>query len=174
MKPGGHQIVNKKRPGVQSFLFPGGVLAIIGIIFVFNPAKALMALTDSSGILFNLLVPLGMVFTFMFFLNLFLKPTHIARFLGKESGIGGIGLSVTAGIISMGPIYVWYPLLKELRQKGATNALIAVFLGSRAIKPLLLPIMISYFGWAYGLLLVMFTILGALAVGYLVGMIVKE
>jgi hypothetical protein len=49
----------------------------------------------------------------------------------------------------MGPIYAWYPLLKELREKGAANSLIAIFLGNRAVKPFLLPIMISYFGWVY-------------------------
>jgi len=52
-------------------------------------------------------------------------------------------------VISMGPIYAWYPLLKELRGKGATNSFIAVFLGNRAVKPFLLPIMISYFGGMY-------------------------
>jgi len=39
--------------------------------------------------------------------------------------------------------------LKELRKKGAADSLIAVFLGNRAVKPFLLPIMISYFGWVY-------------------------
>ena len=79
-----------------------------------------------------------------------------------------------SGIISMGPIYAWYPLLKEMRKKGATNSLIAVFLGNRAVKPFLLPIMISYFGWVYVALLTLFTISGSLAVGYLVNTLAKD
>lgn len=66
----------------------------------------------------------------------------------------------------MGPIYAWYPLLKELRNKGAENSLIAIFLGNRAVKPLLMPVLISYFGWAYALILTGLTVLGSLAVGY--------
>jgi len=110
----------------------------------------------------------------MVLMNMFLKPAHIIGFLGKESGGKGIILSVAAGIISMGPIYAWYPLLRELRQKGTTNSLIAVFLGNRAVKPFLLPIMISYFGWLYVILLTLFTIAGSLAVGYLVNILVKD
>jgi uncharacterized membrane protein YraQ (UPF0718 family) len=74
----------------------------------------------------------------------------------------------------MGPIYAWYPLLKELRGKGAKNSSIAIFLGNRAVKPFLLPIMISYFGWLYVGLLTLFTIAGSLAVGYLVNILIKD
>jgi len=133
-----------------------------------------MAIRSSTGILLNLMIPLGLVFTLMVFMNLFLKPTHIVRFLGKGSSSRGIMLSAAAGIISMGPIYAWYPLLKELRKKGATNSLIAVFSGNRAIKPFLLPIMISYFGWVYVALLTLFTVSGSLAVGYLVNTLAKD
>ena len=81
----------------------------------------------STAILLNLMIPLGLVFGLMVFMNLFLKPTHIVRFLGKETSSSAIILSVAAGVISMGPIYAWYPLLKEMRKKGTTNSLIAVF-----------------------------------------------
>ena len=74
----------------------------------------------------------------------------------------------------MGPIYSWFPLLKELREKGADVSLIAVFLGNRAVKPFLLPVMISYFGWAYALLLTVLTCFGGVAAGYAVGFFLKN
>jgi uncharacterized membrane protein YraQ (UPF0718 family) len=64
-------------------------------------------------------------------------------------------------------------LLKDLREKGAANSFLAIFLGNRAVKPFLLPIMISYFGWIYVLVLTLFTVLGSIIVGYLVGVLVK-
>ncbi|MGB9440783.1 MAG: hypothetical protein WCB15_22755 [Desulfobacterales bacterium] len=163
-----------KRSGLKKLIFPGCVLMIYGIVFVTSPAGAAMAFRSSTAILRNLMIPLGLVFTLMVFMNLFLKPTHIVRFLGKGSSSRGIIFSAAAGIISMGPIYAWYPLLKELREKGAANSLIAIFLGNRAVKPFLLPIMISYFGWVYVLLLTFFTITGSVAAGYLVGLLLKE
>ena len=67
-----------------------------------------------------------------------------------------------------------YPLLKELHEKGLRNSLLAIFLGNRAVKPVLLPVMISYFGLTYTLILTFLTILGALVIGYTVGALVKE
>jgi uncharacterized membrane protein YraQ (UPF0718 family) len=174
MKTEGNAIFADKRSGLKKLIFPGCVLMIYGIVFVISPAGAAIAGRSSTAILLNLMVPLGLVFTLMVFMNLFLKPTHIVRFLGKGSSSRGIILSAAAGIISMGPIYAWYPLLKEIRKKGAASSLIAVFLGNRAVKPFLLPVMISYFGWVYVLLLTFFTIIGSVAAGYLVGFLVKE
>ena len=174
MKAGMPRITTKARPGLQNLIFPGCVMLIYGILFVFNSTKAVKALTSSVNILLTLIIPLSMVFTLMFLLNLFLRPAHVARFLGRRSGARGLALSAVAGIISMGPIYAWYPLLKELKKKGAVNSLIAVFLGSRAVKPFLLPIMISYFGWLYVVLLTLFTITGSLTAGYLVGILVED
>lgn len=155
-------------------LFPASVLAIYGTLFAVMPDKALMALRSSGHVFLNIIVPLCLVFILMFVLNLFLKPAHVAGFLGKGAGIKGIMLSTVAGIISTGPIYAWYPLLRELREQGAGNFLIAIFLNNRALKPLLLPVMVSYFGWTYVLTLTVFTILGSLPVGYAVDAVAKE
>ena len=174
MKTEGNGIFADKRSGLKKLIFPGSVLMIYGIVFVISPAGAAMAFRGSTRILFNLMVPLGLVFSLMVFMNLFLKPTHIVRFLGKGSSNRGIILSAAAGIISMGPIYAWYPLLKELRKNGAANSLIAVFLGNRAVKPFLLPVMISYFGLMYVALLTLFTVSGSLAAGYLVNTLAKD
>jgi len=154
-------------------LFPTLVLVAYGIIFAIMPEKASIALKNSGNILLNMLMPLSLVFILMLVLNLFLKPAQIVKFLGSGAGIKGVILSAVAGIISAGPIYAWYPLLKELREKGAANSFLAIFLGNRAVKPFLLPIMIAYFGWIYVLLLTVFTILGSMVVGYFVGALVK-
>ena len=163
-----------KKRAVRLLVFPASVLFIYGILFIIMPDKASTALRSSGKVFVNIIIPLCLVFTLMLVLNLFLKPAYITKFLGKEAGIKGIILSATAGIISAGPIYAWYPMLKALREKGADSSFIAIFLGNRAVKPFLLPIMISYFGWIYVLILTVFTIFGSLVAGYCVGILVKE
>jgi uncharacterized membrane protein YraQ (UPF0718 family) len=138
------------------------------------PEKASTAIRSSGKVFVNIIMPLCLVFILMLVLNVFLNPAYITKVLGKEAGIQGIILSAVAGIISAGPIYAWYPMLKTLREKGADSSFIAIFLGNRAVKPFLLPIMISYFGWIYVLILTFFTIFGSLVVGYFVGILVKE
>ena len=154
-------------------LFPISVLVVYWILFYAMPDKASLALKTSGKTFFNMLFPLCGVFVLLVLLNLFLKPTHINRFLGKGAGIKGYLFAAVAGIISMGPVFAWYPLLAELREKGATYALIAVFLGNRAVKPFLLPVMISYFGWEYALILTLLTILSSFVLGYIAGLLLE-
>jgi uncharacterized membrane protein YraQ (UPF0718 family) len=87
----------------------------------------------------------------MFLLNLFISPAHVSKYLGHGTGPKGILLSSIAGIISMGPIFAWYPFLKTLKEKGASDFHLANFLANRAVKPVLLPLMITYFGWRFSL-----------------------
>ena len=154
--------------------FPCSVLAIYGILYAINPDKISIALKGVGNIFSHMIVPISLVFVLMLALNLFLKPAQIVKFLGKGAGIKGVMLSAAAGIISTGPVYAWYPLLKDLREKGAGSSFMAIFLGNRAIKLPLLPIMISYFGWVYVIILTILTILASIVAGYAVGVLVEE
>jgi uncharacterized membrane protein YraQ (UPF0718 family) len=171
---GGKQLPTKKKHARRMIFFPVFILAIYGVLYTVTPDKVIEALGRSGKILLHIASPVALVFCIIVVINLFLKPTQVAKFLGRESGIRGMAFSAIGGIISMGPIYAWYPLLQDLREKGAANMLIAIFLGNRAVKPFLMPIMISYFGWVYVLILTFFTITGSVAAGYIVKVLVKE
>ena len=155
-------------------IFPACVLAVYGILFAIVPEKAFLALKGSGEVLLNLVGVLALVFVAMLAFNLFLKPGQIGRFLGRDAGLRGIILSAGAGVISMGPVYAWYPLLKELKEKGTGTPAIAAFLYNRAIKLPLLPIIIAYFGWVYVVILTVLTVFGSIAIGYSVGALVRE
>ena len=164
----GQQRSGNKRIFNRMFLFPVVILIIYAILFFISPDKAGQAIRSSGNVFLGMLVPLVLVFVIMLLINLFLKPAAVAKFLGKGSGIKGIALSVVAGIISTGPIYAWYPLLKDLREKGAGESSIAIFLYNRAVKPFLLPVMIGYFGWIYVSVLIVLTTLASVVVGFLI------
>jgi len=155
-------------------IFPVCVLVFYGILCAIDPNKALMAMRTSGNLLLYVAQPLALVFVVMLVLNLFVKPAQIARLFSRGVGIKGIALSVVAGIISMGPIYAWYPLLKKLRDEGAGTGPIAIFLYSRAVKPFLLPVMIAYFGWAYVVILTVLTVFASIAIGYSMSVFIKE
>jgi uncharacterized membrane protein YraQ (UPF0718 family) len=154
------------RPLKRIAPFLASVVALYGAMYALAPDMALTALKVSAKISFTLCLPLSLVFSLMFVLNLFAPPAQIAGVFSRNAGMKGILLSVAAGIISMGPIFAWYPLMKKMREEGAGEGPIAVFLYNRAIKPFLLPVMIAYFGWAYVLIVTILTILGSLVLGY--------
>ena len=155
-------------------LFPVFVLAVYVILYAVSPKTALMALRASANISLSIGVPLTLVFAVMLLLNLLVRPAQIAGLFGKGAGMKGMLLSIAAGIISMGPIFAWYPLMKKLREEGAGEGPVAVFLYNRAVKPFLLPVMIAYFGWAYVVIVTMLTILGSIALGYSMNIISRD
>jgi len=155
-------------------LFLASVVVIYGAMYAFAPETALTALKASAKISLSLCVPLFLVFSVMFLLNLFVRPAHIAGVLSRDAGMKGMLLSAAAGIISMGPIFAWYPLMKKLKEEGAGEGPIAVFLYNRAIKPSLLPVMIAYLGWAYVAILTILTILGSIVLGYFMSSISSD
>jgi len=148
--------------------FPVLVIALYGILMVAAPDRGMVALVASGRILLQVALPLGVAFVMMFLLNLLVKPAHISRLAGRGAGVTGILLSTTAGIFSMGPMYVWYPLLGSLREKGASDFHLANFLSNRAVKPFLMPLMVFYFGWVFTLALTVLTVIGAQAVAAVV------
>jgi uncharacterized membrane protein YraQ (UPF0718 family) len=150
-------------------VFPVSVLGLYIVLWRVAPEKTILALRTSVGIFSHVLPSLCLVFLLMMGLNLFLKPPYLAKFLGKRATIQQKLLSAVAGIVSAGPIYAWYPMLKDLREKGAEHSLIAVFLVNRAVKPFLLPVMISFFGWAYVVILTLLTVAGSFSVGFVIG-----
>ena len=108
------------------------------------------------------------IFIFMFLTIQFIKPKKIRKHLGKEAGLKGIGLTILAGIISTGPAYLWYPLIKELKDNGMTNKLIAIFIYNRSIKIHLLPMLIFFFGIKYSITLLILTVVFSIIVGVFV------
>jgi hypothetical protein len=79
-----------------------------------------------------------------------------------------------AGILSTGPVYAWYAVLHDLRQKGMRASLVAAMLYSRAVKLPLLPLLVHYFGLGYTMVLALyligFSIIGGLLMERIGGM----
>ena len=158
----------KTRSPFKPWLFPAGVAVVYLILAVTWQDRTLIALQASGRILLQVVLPLLLAFGLMFLLNLFISPAHVSRYLGHGTGLKGILLSSVSGIISMGPVFAWYPLLKTLKEKGASDFHLANFLANRAVKPVLLPLMISYFGWQFSLVFTVSCMVFALLTAWIV------
>jgi uncharacterized membrane protein YraQ (UPF0718 family) len=160
--------MKRGKRGWYGLIFLGFVVVVYFIMFILNPENVVKSLRVSGTILLNLIPVLIIVIFFMGITNYFFKPKAVSKYLGKESGFKGWLIAVLAGMLSHGPIYIWYPLLKEFRQKGMRTGLLAVFLYNRAIKIFLLPLLIYYFGAEFSILLLMWLIIASLAEGKII------
>jgi len=132
---------------------------LIGVIILYLIISLINLNYTKNSILFfiNLLttiIPIiFLVFILMTLTNYFISPERLIKYIGREAGIKKYFLIVLGGIISTGPIYMWYPLLSDLHEKGLSYGLIACFLYNRSIKIPLIPLMVFYFNLTYVLIL---------------------
>ncbi len=146
-----------------------GIVALLYLLtFLLDPSSAKASALAALKTLEMIAPILLIVFFLMALLNTFINPKKIAKHLGKESGFKGWVIALAGGILSHGPGYIWYPMLSDLREHGARDGLIVAFFYARSIKLPWLPLMISYFGFAFTALLAFFVLLGAWLQGVMV------
>jgi uncharacterized membrane protein YraQ (UPF0718 family) len=152
----------------NKWVFLGISVVIYIVIGVFSPGLGLAAFWKFLDILITVVPVFLLVFGMMVLANMYLTSDRITSYLGEGSGFRGWVFAIGGGILSSGPIYMWYPLLSDLREKGMRDSLIAAFLYNRAVKIPLLPVMILYFGWVFTLvlsvLMIIFSVLNGLIV----------
>lgn len=160
MKPG-----QKGRVSPYPSLFLGAVLLVYALVFVLEPGLAARSLAKSAALGLQVIPALALVFLLLFAIGVFLKPGQVARALGREAGMRGWMFATAAGLVSTGPIYLWFPLLADLCEHGMRPALAAAFLYCRSVKLPLVPLMVYYFGWPYTVVLTVFMLCFSVVVG---------
>jgi uncharacterized membrane protein YraQ (UPF0718 family) len=145
--------MKRTEKSMAGWYFLIAVIILYGISFFVNGSITISGLKYAVGI-FEKVIPIFiLIYVLLVLINYFVKPQQLAKHLGEGSGIKGWAIAIAAGILSSGPIYMWYPLLNEMQKHGVRNGLIAAFLYNRAVKPALLPLIIYYFGLKFTVVL---------------------
>ena len=169
-KKGGER-KKKTRDKCYDFYFLVSVIFLYFLLFFFDPGGIYNSLKVTGNILIQIIPVLLFVILFMAVIDYFLHPKTVAKYVGEGSGTKGWFLAIFTGITSHGPIYIWYPLLKDLRDQGMRNGLIAAFLYSRAIKIPLLPLMVYYFGLLFVVVLLPYIVIASFVEGEIIELI---
>ena len=107
--------------GVYFLVF---IVVVYLFLFLFKPEEIQNSLKATGDLLIQIVPIFLLVIFFMGITNYFILPKTVSKYLGKESGTRGWMLAVSAGVLSHGPVYAWYPLLKELRRHGMRSGLL--------------------------------------------------
>lgn len=150
--------------GVKFFLFV--VLLYLVLAFI-NPEKILIATTTDFQVLYSLLPIFALIIFITTIINYFVKPKHIVKHIGEDSGLKGVLYALISGIVSHGPLYMWYDILNEMRGAGAKEKLLIIFLYARAVKIPLLVFMVELFGIAFTIIMTLYTLVASVIQGYL-------
>ncbi len=163
----------KKNNGKSKFAFPLIVIGIYIILSFINSDDTFKAFKYSLEV-FKTVVPILLfVFVFMFAFNL-IDEKKLKKIIEKSPQFIQYLMMTLFGVFSHGPIYAWYPLMKDFHGKGISYGKIATFLYARGIKLAMLPALISYFGIKYTIVLTVYLIIFANIQGVLVDIIIKD
>ena len=141
------------------------VAVAYGVLWAFDPHSGEKALNKSGSILWSLLPIFALVILITALVNYFLKPARFVKHFGADGGKKGWFLSLASGVLSHGPMYAWYTMLQEMRERGIRDGYLVAFLYARSIKLPLLPLMVEYFGWLFTIVLTFYILLGSLVQG---------
>lgn len=162
-----------KKSSKKGWLFLLIAVIVYIVVALINKTIAQNSLFTFVKILVRVTPVLVVVFGLMVISHLILSPKRVMKYLGSTAGVKGWLISIGGGIISTGPIYMWYPLLQDLKEKGMKTSFIAAFLYNRAIKLPLLPLMVYYFGLPFTVILTVYMMIFSVIHGVFVEMVLQ-
>ena len=160
----------KQLPG--SWYFLGILILIYLFVSIFNQYIYIKSLIYFGQIIYKVIPIFIMVFVLMTLSNYFITPKFVIKHL-RDKGFKKWFFVILGGILSSGPIYMWYPLLADLKNRGLSYGLIACFLYNRAIKIPLIPLAIIYFSWQYIFILLIIMVFISVIQGILINKIME-
>lgn len=130
-------------------------IAVIGIIAAFykDRIKAMQSL-KAAAMSFIRILPMALIIVLVIGLLLgFIPPDQISRFVGEQSGIGGVLLVGAVGALMHIPALLSFPLAASLLESGAAVTAVAAFITTLTmIGTITLPLEIKELGRKLALL----------------------
>jgi uncharacterized membrane protein YraQ (UPF0718 family) len=145
----------KKKNKKSKWIFLGVVGIVYLLVFFLNKEQFYKISLVFVKIIKQMIPIFSIVIFLMFILNYFVSNEFLKKHMGEGSGIKAWVIAIVAGVLSIGPIYMWYPLMKELKKSGVKDRYIAAFLYNRGIKLQWLPMLVLYFSWKFSIVLLL-------------------
>jgi len=163
---------NKIKNLSSSWYFPLAMSGIYIAFFFFKNDIFYVIINHLIQILTEVLPVFFIIFLLMTLSDYFISPEFILKHTGKGRKRKWL-FAIVGGILSTGPVYMWYPLLADLKGKVLDEGMVACFLYNRAIKIPLLPIAVLYFSLSYILILCFIMIIASILQGFIINKIIK-
>lgn len=163
----------KQKKKSKSPYFMTMMLALYGVLYFVDQDKVISGIKYVYEIFKDLLPILLLVYVFMVAMS-FMNEKKLRKTIEKSPSIIKYIMMSVLGTLSHGPIYAWYPFLKDLNEKGISKGNVGSFLYARGIKLTLLPMLISFFDLKFAIILSIVTFAFAILQGILIDMTSKH
>lgn len=152
------------------------ILSIVLIfLLIFNKNLGLNVFNNAKGSFLQMLAVLPPIMLLLGLMDEWVSRESMMKYMGEDSSILGIILSIALAAFAAGPMYAAFPFTAVLINKGVKFSNIIIFMNSWCvIKISTLLFEISSLGYKFTLYRLLIDFVGVIAMGYLVDYIVNK
>ncbi|MCD6331073.1 MAG: hypothetical protein J7L80_02605 [Thermoplasmata archaeon] len=140
-------------------------LVIWGIASVISIDKGRLIGEVAYGAFIKAIEIIIAVFIIIDLIQAWVSPQKLSKILGKEAGWKGLAIASTIPIFIGGSLFTIFPLMKILREKGASVAAVLAFVAAWSGKAPLLPLEVEFLGVKFAILRILLIIPFAVFIG---------
>lgn len=150
-------------------------ITIVFIIFIFDGNFGKRVITNTESSIIQMLQVLPPIMILLGLMDVWIPRESMMKYMGEDSGIIGITLSVLIAAFAAGPMYAAFPFTAVLLNKGVKFSNIMIFLNSWCvIKISTLLFEVGGLGYKFTFVRLLIDLPGVIIMGYIISYIVNN
>jgi uncharacterized membrane protein YraQ (UPF0718 family) len=171
---GSGQRVSNGVPSLRSYVIAATTVLAAVLLLSRFPENAGLATSTAAAYVRELATILPAVMVIVGLFSVFVSRDRVVKFMGKSSGPRGVVLSIVAGALPTGPLYIALPFAAALLKKGARVSNVIIMLSAWACIKLPQELFeLQFLGWRFMVTRLVLTILMVVPVGIAIERIVE-
>ena len=170
----GEEKNGNKKLAKDALLYVIITLVIWGIASIISIDKGLLVGEVAYGAFVKAIEIIIAVFIIIGLIQAWVSSQKLSKILGKEAGWKGLALASTIPIFIGGSLFTIFPLMKMLREKGASVATVLAFIAAWGGKAPLLPLEVEFLGAKFAILRLLLIIPFAIFMGIMGELILEK
>lgn len=160
---------------MKRYRFFIGTVIAVGILTIFNLNLGMKSFSIAGFSFKEMALVIPPVFVLLGLLDIWVPRETMMKYMGEDSGIKGIILSIILGSAAAGPLYGAFPVAAVFMKKGVKFSNILIFIGAWSTTkiPMLLFEM-SALGTKFTITRLLIDIPGVIIIAYLLELFVSK
>lgn len=152
-----------------------GMLIAVGIITIFNFNLGMKSFSIAAYSFKEMALVIPPVFVLLGLLDIWVPREMMMKYMGEESGLKGILLSIIIGSAAAGPLYGAFPVAAVFMKKGVKFSNVLIFIGAWSTTKIpMLLFEVSALGSKFAITRLLIDIPGIIIIAYLLSAIVSK
>ncbi len=148
------------------------IIIVFSLLTILYPEKSATGREISFNYLKEIVLIFPAVLVLMGLADVWIPQDKVEKYLGNNSGLKGLLLSIFMGTLPTGPVFIAFPLASQLLKKGASIMNVVVLLGAwGSLKLTQIGVEIHFLGLEFAFYRVTLTLAGIIAIGFLTSLL---